>query len=329
MNLLITGGTGFFGRALLRHLHIQANASAHGHPPDYERVIVLSRDPVAFARLYPALATADWLQWVVGDVTRADSLASVARIATIDAVLHAATDSTSARGLTALEQFDQITVGTRNILDLAVRLKARRFLLTSSGGVYGLQPPNVEQIPESYHGMPDPLLVNSSYGLGKRVAEHLCCIYGNSYGLETVIARCFAFVGQDLPLKAHFAVGNFIRDGLLSDAITVNGDGSPMRSYLDQTDLAQWLLVMLERGRAGQAYNVGSDQAITIAELAHLVRDLLAPGKAVQVQQRAVDGLRNRYVPSITKAREELGLRVTVPLDDAIRVAAAAHRKAS
>jgi dTDP-glucose 4,6-dehydratase len=116
---------------------------------------------------------------------------------------------------------------------------------------------------------------------------------------------------------------------LLSDAITVNGDGSPVRSYLDQTDLAQWLLVILERGRAGQAYNVGSDQARTIAELAHLVRDLLAPGKAVQVQKRAVDGLRNRYVPSIKKAFEELGLQVTVPLADAIRVAAAAHRKAT
>ena len=70
--------------------------------------------------------------------------------------------------------------------------------------------------------------------------------------------------------------------------ITVSGDGTPVRSYMDQRDLARWLEVLLLQGCAGQAYNVGSDVAISIAELAHRVRDLLAPGKPVHIAMNDV-----------------------------------------
>jgi len=116
-------------------------------------------------------------------------------------------------------------------------------------------------------------------------------------------------------------IGNFIRDALWRDEITVAGDGTPLRSYLDQQDLAHWLLTLIVRGNAGQAYNVGSDQAISIADLAHLVRDIVAPNKRVHIQSAAngTNG-RNIYVPSIQKARKGLGLDVRVPLDSAIKM---------
>ena len=187
----------------------------------------------------------------------------------------------------------------------------------------------MEKIPEDYPGMPDPLHPRSVYGVAKRAAEHLCALYQGKHGIETVIARCFAFVGPDLPLNAQFAVGNFIRDALREDVIRVNGDGTPQRSYLDQADLAYWLQVLLQEGAAGEAYNVGSDEVVTIAELAELVRDLLAPEKPVSIlgQGQEVQD-RNRYVPDISKARRELGLEVSVSLDASIRRTAAAHREA-
>jgi len=321
--LLITGGTGFFGRALLRHFHSEALQSASQKPQSFEEIIVVSRNPEAFAKRYPALCCAPWLTWVQADVGNRQTLDKLLTGETVNAVLHAATDSTDAAAMSAIEKLDQIVEGTRNVLQLAVRMQARRFLLTSSGGVYGAQPTDMRRIPESYCGIPDPLQAISTYGIGKRVAEHLCFLYAKDFGLETVVARCFAFVGQDLPLDAHFAIGNFIRDGLQSPTINVGGDGTPVRSYLDQRDLSRWLLALLKRGRSGQAYNVGSDVAITIRDLAHLVQDTLAPHKEVRIMD-ATDGQshRNLYVPDITKAVTELGLRVSIPLREAIANAA-------
>jgi dTDP-glucose 4,6-dehydratase len=83
---------------------------------------------------------------------------------------------------------------------------------------------------------------------------------------------------------------------------------------------AHWLFTLLELGRPGQAYNVGSDEVISIADLAHLVRDILAPDKPVHILGQPDPGAtRNRYLPDIRKARQQLGLSVTVPLAEAIR----------
>jgi UDP-glucuronate decarboxylase len=117
--------------------------------------------------------------------------------------------------------------------------------------------------------------------------------------------------------------GNFIRDALWRDEIVVGGDGMPVRSYLDQRDLADWLVVLLMQGAANRAYNVGSDQAISIGELAHLVRDVVAPRKVVRVlgQANAGNG-KNLYIPAISRVRQEMGLDITFPLRAAIKMSA-------
>jgi dTDP-glucose 4,6-dehydratase len=210
--------------------------------------------------------------------------------------------------------------GTTNILDLAVASGARRFLLTSSGGIYGPQPPELDAFPEDWPAGPPLSEPASAYSQAKRAAEHLCALYRDAHGLETVIARCFAFVGPDLPLDVHFAIGNFIRNALHGQPITVAGDGSPLRTYLDQSDLAHWLWTLLLEGHAGETYNVGSDETISIGQLAHLVRDLIAPELPVQILGNPQPSAsRNRYVPDISKARRLHGLKVTVPLAEAIR----------
>jgi len=312
MNLLLTGGTGFFGRALIKFF--EAERLSTGTLP-FGQITVLSRSPEKFSLNYPPLGNLGWIRWHAGDVLNPDSLPRQR----FSHILHAAADSTDAAALTPLQRYQQIALGTHNILDFAVQHGTQRFLLTSSGGVYVPQPDGMAFIPETYNGMPDPLMLSSTYGIAKRQAEHLCTLYSQQFGLETVIARCFAFVGEDLPLHAHFAIGNFIRDALWNEAITVGGDGTPLRSYLDQRDLAHWLICLLFQGEPGQAYNVGSDVAISVADLALLVRDTLAPSKSVHIlgtpdQQRQ----RNRYIPSIDKARTDLHLDVRIALQQAI-----------
>lgn len=313
MNLLLTGGTGFFGKALLRHW--QAAQGTGGPVP---RVTVLSRNPDGFLAQHPEFVAQPWLRFHMGDILEPATLPMGAAFTHI---LHAAADSTLGPQLTPLQRYTQIVDGTRHLLDYAAAHRVPRFLLASSGGVYGPQPQDMAQLPESHHGMPDPLNAQHAYSVAKRCAEHLCALYGQQHGLQTVVARCFAFVGRDLPLDAHFAIGNFIRDALTRPQITVNGDGTPLRSYMDQRDLAHWLAVLLRDGQAGQAYNLGSDMAISIGELAHQVRDLLAPGKPVHIAATAAASaasFRNRYVPSIAKARAELGLALRYTLADAV-----------
>jgi len=310
LKFLVTGGTGFFGKALLRHYLSQDFVAS-------SEIVVLSRNPDLFLASYPEFSGHSSITFLQGDIQQRDSLPWGNSFTHI---LHAATESTIGPSLTPLQRYDQIVDGTRNILDLAVATGARRFLLTSSGAIYGPQPADLATIPEDWLGSPPLAEPSTAYGQAKRAAEHLCALFSEQHGIETVIARCFAFVGADLPLNVHFAIGNFIRDALTADAITVSGDGTPLRTYLHQSDLAHWLFSLLEHGSPGQAYNVGSDEVISIAALAHLVRDILAPDKPMHILGKAdIGAARNRYVPDISKAQQQLGLGVTVPLAEAIR----------
>jgi UDP-glucuronate decarboxylase len=314
--LLITGGTGFFGRAILQYLGTLRLPSGS---MTFEKVTVVSRSPYKFLQKFPTLANKPWLILHEGDVLFPNTLPQNENY---DFILHAATDSSDASELTPLQRYRQIVEGTENMLKLAATCGAHRFLLTSSGGAYGPQPPEMDYIPEAYNSMPDPLNPFNAYGVAKRQAEHLCALYGQQYGIKTVVARCFAFVGADLPRDAHFAIGNFIRDALERSQITVKGNGSPVRSYMYQTDLAHWLLTLLQHGASGNAYNVGSDEAVSIADLAYLVRDILAPGKQVHLQRESLsdNAYRSKYVPDISKAKMDLGLELSVPLAKAIRL---------
>lgn len=317
MHVFVTGGTGFFGKALLRHWASGAESELVG-----ARFTLLSRDPERFTGQHGELLSGLNVSLHRGDILDAASLPASGAFTH---VLHAATDSTQGLSLTPLQRFEQITTGTRNVLDWACRLGIPRLLMTSSGGVYGRQPADCERMGEDWHGMPDPLEPQNAYSLAKRMAEHLCALYEDANGIQTVIARCFAFVGEDLPLDAHFAIGNFMRDALAGREITVQGDGSPLRSYLDQRDLAHWLSVMLLRGQAGRAYNVGSDQAVSIADLAALVAKLggrVDQRAEVRILGQAIAGQaaeRNRYVPDVSRANLELGLKVSIPLEEALR----------
>ena len=311
MNLLLTGGTGFFGRALLRRW-----IDSEKYGISLPKVTVLSRSPESFLIRYPEFFGKKWLSFHKGNIL---DYTSLPHNKTFTHIIHGATESTIGPSLQDLQRYDEIVNGTRNILNYAVKINVRRVLLTSSGGVYGPQPETLGEIPESYLGIPDPLDPMSAYSMAKRASEHLCCLYNARFGVETVVARCFSFVGKDLPLNAHFAIGNFIYDAIHSDEITITGNGAPIRSYMDQADLANWLMCILDKGIAGHAYNVGSDKGIKISELAYLVRDILSPNKSVVFMDTATTFQgRNIYIPDIRVAKSELNLDVRISLNESI-----------
>jgi dTDP-glucose 4,6-dehydratase len=314
--VFITGGTGFFGTWLLESF-LWANAGRHLDA----QAVVLTRDAAAFRSRCPHLGAQAAVMFHAGDVRSfADPTAAFTH------VIHAATPSTAfARPDDPAAVLDVVVRGTERTLEFARRAGVRRFLLVSSGAVYGRQPPELSHVPEEYAGGPDSMDVQAAYGEGKRVAEMLGAVYHARYGLPVTVARCFAFLGPHLPLDAHFAVGNFIRDGLRGGPVRVSGDGTPSRSYLYAADLAAWLWTILLKGEACRPYNVGSDEALSIAELGREVAGRF--GVAVEVAGRAAPGVTAaRYVPSIERARRELGLDVRIGLTDALERTIRWHR---
>lgn len=309
-DVFITGGTGFFGLWLLESFAHANDALGLGM-----RATVLTRSPRAFAAKAPHLVTRSDLRFVEGDIRDFAFPAG-----TYPWIIHAATDvAASGSADDALATIEAIIGGTRRVLEFAAQAGVRRLLFTSSGAVYGRQPPEVSHLTEDHPGAPDPLLPGAAYGEGKRVAEHLCVMHARRHGYEVSIARCFAFVGPHLPLDAHFAMGNFLRDALAGRPIRIAGDGTPVRSYLHAADLAVWLWTLLFRGPAARAYNVGSDRALDLQSTARAVAASTTPAPEVVVAQAATPGRASaRYVPSIARAENELGLHVRIPLEDAL-----------
>lgn len=308
--IFLTGATGFFGAWLLETFCYMNRELALG-----AEAVALSRRPEAFRARMPHLFTDGTITLVAGDVRD-----FIAPQGSFRYVVHAATEA-SAKQLAEepAEMLTTILDGTRRTLDVAVAASAQRVLLTSSGAVYGKQPAEIVQLPEAYAGAPDPTQVASIYGEGKRASELLCALYAKQYGIECAIARCWAFCGPHLALDAHFAIGNFIRDVMSGGPIRIGGDGTPTRSYLYAGDLAVWLWTMLFRAPSLTAYNVGSERSVSIRELAHVVRDALNPKVEILVAKESVAGASvSRYVPSIAKARMDLGLRETVGLQETI-----------
>ncbi|ADW67264.1 NAD-dependent epimerase/dehydratase family protein [Granulicella tundricola] len=312
--IFITGGTGFFGCWLLesfchanRSLDLKACAT------------VLTRSPEVFRAKLPHVTDDSAITLHEGDVRDFEFPEGEFRF-----LIHAATEASAKQANEApLEMLSTILAGTQRTLEFAASHGTRKLLLTSSGAVYGKQPSNLTHVPESYTGAPNSLDPASVYAEGKRASELMCALHAKATGMECKIARCFAFCGPHLPLNAHFAIGNFIRDVLAGRTIQMGGDGTPRRSYLYASDLMIWLWTILLEAPSLVPFNVGSDEALSILELAHAVIRALNSNVAVQVAKEAMGGgAVARYVPQVDRAAE-LGLRQTVGLEEAIRRTAA------
>lgn len=279
---------------------------------------MLSRDPARFAREVPQLAARGEFSWLVGDT--ADfafpdgSFDYVCHFATASAaeVMRSGIQPDGAGGTARIMHTLR---GTERVLQFARASGVKRLLFASSGAVYGRQPADLSHIPEDYRGAPDPTDPASAYGELKRISEVMCA----SSGIDCVMARGFAFVGPYLPLTDKFAVGSFIRDALAGGPIRIHGDGMAMRSYLYAADLANWLITLLLKGRPGDAYNTGTDVAVSLGELAKQIALHCDPKSSVAIALTGEGSRPDVYVPSIAKARRELGLDASISLASALR----------
>lgn len=307
--LLVIGGTGFFGKSIL-------DSFQRGQLQEWgiDRVIAMSRNADRLRVEAPELLD-HRVALVNADIGNTDWLPAA------DYVIHAAA-STDARNYLARPEAERqnIQAGVYNYCQLAPIYHVQsKIIYVSSGAVYGTQPPDLEFISESYEIQnPEDIPEGKrDYAVAKRDAEGAFKALA-AKGLEVSIARCFAFVGRWLPRDQHFAIGNFIEDGLHGRPIKVKATFPVYRSYMYADDLVHWLMVLAANASTEcQAFNVGSDQAVTMNELAATVAE--AFGLTVDECEH-VGQMVDRYIPSIDKVKTEFGLIVATNLTKAIRL---------
>ena len=295
--LLVIGGTGFFGKSIL-------DAFGRGllMPWNVTHVIVMSRHADALLKTAPQLVNKN-VTLLSADITTTDSLPFA------DYVIHAAA-STDVRDYTTQPEQERLNIqaGTYHYCDLAKQFHAKsKIVYVSSGAVYGRQPPELEKISEGYQFLTaeDIPAGKRDYACAKRDAE-LAVIKLGADGFHVSIARCFAFVGRWLPRDQHFAIGNFMRDTLEDGPIVVQAKHQVYRSYMYADDLVEWLMTIANNAsKKCPTYNVGSDEAILLDDLANKLAQFYNIKAEIPL---ATDGKVDRYIPSIEKAKTELGL---------------------
>lgn len=307
----LTGGTGFFGKWIL-------NAIAYLNDyKDFEITLyVLSRNPNSFLQENTFFEARNDIKFIQGSVGNLNEI-----VIDIDFVIHAAGDATKSRyGNSQHGACEEMIEGANSIAAFAQRCGVKKVLYTSSGAVYGdVGPVHKLMREEDYYDNAGRL---SEYGISKRKSEHILLESGC---FDAVVGRCFTFCGPHLPLNGPYAFGNFADCVIKNNNIVIQGDGTSVRSYMYAADLIVWIFKILLKGRAGQAYNIGSESPISIRELADKFSEIfsLPPPKVVG---NSTSGAQF-YVPSIDLAGKELGLRIYNDIEQAIRKTVEFYKK--
>ena len=303
-SIFITGGTGFFGLWILNLLSLLNQEGFN------IKVTLLSRNPDLFLKNNPEYVNVEWLKWVEGDVVNYQRPEEQ-----FDLFIHGAANTKPEANDRQSAIFNSIVLGTKYVMDHAVSANAQRLLIISSGAVYGEVPGGTDRISEEETTAPVTNKVENAYGEAKRASEMIGYCVSAERKIDVITARCFAFAGKGI--GEHLVLNQLIRQAIAEDEIVIKGSGLARRSFLHGRDLAIWLLKLLIDGDSGEIYNVGSDEAYTIIELAEIIRNVISPAKKINVLGHQKLEQRMNYIPSIDKAKGK-NLYVWTPLAEAI-----------
>jgi len=208
------------------------------------------------------------------------------------------------------------SVGTRNILDLAVKYQSK-FLLASSSVVYGPRLAEIPYFKEDYLGLVDQLSPRACYDEGKRFAESMVLTYRQVHNLDAKIARVFRTYGSRMRLGSGQMLPDFVYNALENKDLVIYGDDSFSSSFCHVSDLVQGLMKMMKSGEAGPI-NLGSDLDYKIIDVARKVIELTG-SKAKIVFEKPLLFMTPLGLPDITLAKERLSWFPVILLEDGIK----------
>jgi dTDP-glucose 4,6-dehydratase len=292
MNVLITGGCGFIGSNLVKYLRrvrpewTLINLDKLTYAGNLENLSELEGDPRHV--------------FVRGDVANRELVAHLLELHRVDAVMHLAAESHVDRSILGPEVFITSNVlGTQQLLEASRQRGVKRFLMVSTDEVYGSLGPT------GYFTEASPLQPSSPYSSSKASADLVALAYHHTFKMDVVVTRCSNNYGRyQFPEKL---IPLMVVNALHDKPLPVYGDGDNVRDWLHVEDHCHALLLALEKGQAGEVYNIGGGAERKNLDIVKGILGLV--GKPESLIQYVTDrpGHDRRYAIDPSKARAELG----------------------
>jgi len=292
MNVLVTGGCGFIGSNLVKYLRRQRPAWK-----------VVNLDKLTYCGNLENLTDLEddaGHHFARADIADRGAVQPLLRSHSIDAIVHLAAESHVDRSILGPDVFIHTNVlGTQVLLEACQQTGVKRFLMVSTDEVYGSLGATGRFTESS------PLAPSSPYSASKASADLLALAYHRTFGVDVVVTRCsnnygpYQFPEKLIPLM--------IVNALHDEPLPVYGDGGNVRDWLNVVDHCQALLLALEKGRAGEIYNIGGGAEMKNIDIVKRILALLSkPEKLIRfVKDRP--GHDRRYAIDASKAKAELG----------------------
>jgi dTDP-glucose 4,6-dehydratase len=292
LNILVTGGCGFIGSNLVRHLRAER--------PGWR---VVNLDLLTYAGNLENLSELegdDGHVFVRGDIGNRELVEYLLVEHRIDAVLHLAAESHVDRSILGPELFVRTNVlGTQVLLEACHRQKVSRFVMVSTDEVYGSLGPT------GAFSETSPIQPSSPYSASKAAADLLALAFHHTFGLDVVVTRCsnnygpYQFPEKLIPLM----VVNALHD----EPLPVYGDGGNVRDWLHVEDHCRALVAILEQGRSGEVYNIGGGAEQCNLDLVKMLLSALKKPESLIRFVKDRPGHDRRYAIDPSKIRDELG----------------------
>ncbi|RKI44988.1 dTDP-glucose 4,6-dehydratase [Corallococcus sp. AB004] len=292
MNVLVTGGCGFIGSNLVKYLRRER--------PDWK---IINLDKLTYAGNLETLADLEGDPkhvFVRGDIANRELVEHLIVQHGIDAVMHLAAESHVDRSILGPEVFINTNVlGTQQLLEACRARGVKRFLMVSTDEVYGSLGPTGAFTETS------PLQPSSPYSASKTSSDLVALAYHHTFKMDVVVTRCSNNYGRyQFPEKL---IPLMVVNALHDKPLPVYGDGANVRDWLHVEDHCQGLLVALEKGRAGEVYNIGGGSERRNIEIVKGILGLLKKPESLIQYVADRPGHDRRYAIDPTKIRTELG----------------------
>lgn len=298
LKFVIFGGTGFLGRSLVDNLINEDN----------NQIYVVTRNKNKAKLLFSKIKNSN-LHIEEYDVNNLENLLELEL--ECDYAINFASDSTNGPKLEKLILMSQMIQASNNILFWANKNVKVKYLYASSGAVYKDKDKSENvKLNLEFNDL------SNAYANTKLLCEELCKANSEINGLDYIITRIFTVAGWHIPTTNHFAFGNFLNSLLNKKNIVLNSDGKSLRSYIDQRDFASTIKNLLLRDVNQKIYNIGSDEKISIFELANKFSKF--GDLDVTVNNLKKVELRSNYIPNLDRIKNEKILSQEYNLDDTI-----------